>query len=51
MWSKPSLPLLPGPPLPGMVVPVRVLSMVLIEILNHLTVCKQMIVKMNFNVT
>ena len=55
MWSTPSLPLLPGPLWPGVVVPDRVLSMGQIEpfgkkrlellevkLFDHLTVCKQM---------
>ena len=40
MWSSPSLPLLPGPLWPRVVVPVRVLSMVQIELFNHLVYLK-----------
>ena len=36
MWSTPSLPLLPGPLWPGVVVHVRVLSMAQIELFDHL---------------
>ena len=49
MGSTPSLPLLPGPLWPGVVVPYRVLSMGHIELFNHLTVCKQMTdIELNF---
>ena len=40
MWSTLSLPLLPGSLLPGVVVPVRVLSMGQIELFNHLLYLK-----------
>ena len=43
MWNTSSLPLLLGPLLLGMIIPVRVSSVGQIELLNHLTVCKQMI--------
>ena len=35
MWSTPSLPLLPGPLWPGVVVPVIISSMSQIELFNH----------------
>ena len=43
MCSTPSLPLFLGSLWPRVVIPVRVPSMDQIELLNHLTVCKQMI--------
>ena len=41
MWSAPSLALLPGPLLPGVVAPARILSIGQIILVNLLTVCKQ----------
>ena len=40
MWSTPSLPLLPGPLLPRVVVPIRVPAMVQKEMFNHLLYLK-----------
>ena len=48
MWSAPSLPLLPGPLWPWVVVPVRILSIDQIELFDHFSECKQMTgVKLN----
>ena len=48
MWSTPSLPLIPGPLWPWVVVTARVPSMGQIDLFDHLNVCKQMTdVKLN----